>query len=145
MPLAALLCAGCHTTNPPGQGIPAFEIQEAKCDEQVGAADANGPSSWTYICHATLLTRDPRYQTGELFVWYEGVSKDKNGKQIQPDRSPDVALMSDGVATITGGAIYYRKSQFEPSGVESDPGAPQLEWKILRFAPLQPVQAETQK
>jgi hypothetical protein len=145
VPLVVLLCVGCRKPTSPNQSGPSFEIREAKCDEHQGVDDGHGPGSWRYDCHATLLTRDSRYQTGRLVVWYEDVSKGKDGKQIDTDPRPETALMSDGVATVTGGAFYLRKVQYNPSGVESDPGSPQPEWKILGFARLEPVQVESQK
>lgn len=145
VPLLALLCVGCRKHTFPNQTGASFEIREAKCDEHQGIDDGHGPGSWQYSCHATLLTRDPRYQIGRLVVWYEDVSKGKDGKQIEADPKPDTALMSDGVATVNGGAFYLRKGPYIHSGVESDPGAPQPEWKILGFARLEPVQVETPK
>jgi|HubBroStandDraft_6_1064221.scaffolds.fasta_scaffold224261_2 hypothetical protein len=143
--LMALLCSGCHQSGSPGKGTPTFEIREVACQEQIGPDLNGGASYWSHECHATLLTRDPRYQTGEIIVWYEDVTKGRDGKQIHTEPTPGTALMSDGVATITGGAYYARKSEYLPSGVDSDPGAPQPEWKILGFAPLDPVRVETQE
>jgi hypothetical protein len=142
-----LLETACQTTKSQAVGSrkpPVFEIREAQCQENTG------PSFWSYSCHATLVTRDPQYQSGNVVVWYEDLTKDKDGKPTHPEPSSETTMMSEGVATVTGGVYYSRRQkddQFTVPGVQvadTDPGPPRPEWKILGFARLQPVELKTQ-
>jgi hypothetical protein len=137
---ACFLAGGCQRSSAEAGTVPAFEIRQVRCDRQASE------SAWSYECRATLVTRDEKYQHGQLVIYFVDTSKDSNGRLRYLSPVANYVVMTDGIATLSSGAYYPRKRQIGNMAIDEfpqDPGAPQPDWKIVGFARIEG--AETKK
>jgi hypothetical protein len=133
---------GCNQGNPARDSTPAlFEIREINWDR------TDGESAWTYQCRATLIARDARFQKGQVVVFHKQTVKHKNGKL--DEAFPSFVVLTDGVGTLSAGAYYSHKQKMSYGGsigeYDSDPGQPDVEWRVLGYVPLEPAQLSVAK
>jgi len=134
----ALALGGCKKeTESAKANAPVFEIREISCKAETFDA------GWSHTCQGTLLARDPEFQNAEVIVWYRDRSGRPDQKEGPSNRDYIFVLMSHGVATLSTGAYYSKKTKLYSGATigdyETDPGPPTPKWEIIGYSRLEPA------